>query len=76
MIIPQLFWNDLRWGEEHHTELLKTYRDQWVAIKNKQVISAGKLLIEVQHLAKQKTGEELLVLFIDGGERIYAQIPA
>lgn len=66
------FWDDLKWGENHHTELLKKYRDQWVAIQNKEVIAFGDNLDQVEKEAKQKTGEEWVpVVFVEGGEHIY-----
>ena len=72
--ITQEFWNDLKWGETHQTELLEKYRDQWVAIQNKEVIASGKNLGQVEKEAKQKTRKDWVpVLFIEGGEHIYGQ---
>lgn len=66
------FWEDLRWGEKHHTELLPQYRDQWVAISNKEVVAAGENLAQVKQTARKKTGKEWVpVLFVDCGEHIY-----
>lgn len=68
------FWEDLRWGESHHTQLLSKYKDLWVAIKNKEVISFGSDLSKVKMEARAKTGkEDVPVLFVECGEHIYAQ---
>lgn len=67
------FWDDLMWGENQHTEFLKKYKDQWVAVKNKKVVAFGDDLSEVERIAKQKTGEDVPVVFVDCGECIYGQ---
>lgn len=68
------FWEDLRWGEKHHTELLKKYRDQWVAVHNKKIVASGENLEKVKTEARKKTGKEWVpVLFVEGGEHIYGQ---
>ena len=68
------FWEDLHWGESHHTELLRTYRDEWVAILNKEVISSGINLAKVKEDAQIKTGRnDIPVLFVDCGQHIYGQ---
>lgn len=73
-MVNRQFWDDLRWGESHHSELLREYRDQWVAIENKQVVAAGTNLGQVEKEAQQKTGKsDIPVVFIDCGEHIYGQ---
>ena len=68
------FWNDLHWGESHHTELLRTHRDEWVAILNKEVISSGINLAKVREDAQIKTGRnDIPVLFLDCGQHLYGQ---
>ena len=68
------FWDDLRWGESHHTELLRTYRDEWVAILNKEVISSGINLAKVKEDAQTKTGRsDIPVIYVDCGQHIYGQ---
>ena len=70
--ISQEFWDDQQWGFAHHTELLPKYKDQWVAIVNKQVVSAGVDLGKVEDEAKQKTGKtEIPVFFVECGAHIY-----
>lgn len=65
------FWDDLKWGEKHHTEFLKKYRDKWVAIKNKKIVASGNNLAKVEEEAKERTGEKWVpVTFVEGGERI------
>ncbi len=68
------YWEDLRWGERNHTEFLKTYKDQWVAVLNKKVVAAGVNLKCVEEEAQRKTGKaEIPVLYVDCGEHIYVQ---
>ncbi len=70
----QEFWEDLRWGESHHTQLLSRYKDLWIAIQNKEVISSGSDLSKVKMEARAKTGrEDVPVLFVECGEHIYEQ---
>ena len=65
------YWEDLRWGEIHHGDLLKDYRDQWVAIENKEVVAAGTDLTTVTEKARKRTGKEWVpLLFIDCGRHI------
>ena len=69
----QEFWDDFKWGEKQHTEFLKRYRDRWVAIQNKEVVAFGSNLEQVEKEAKQKTGKDVPVIFVEGGEHIYGQ---
>jgi hypothetical protein len=70
----QEFWEDLRWGENHHTQLLLRYKDLWVAIQDKEVVSFGSDLSRVKMEARVKTGkEDVPVLFVECGEHIYGQ---
>ena len=45
----------MKWGREHRSELLDKYRNKWVAIVDKKVVSAGKDLIKVEEEARWKT---------------------
>ena len=49
------FWDAMKWGREHRSELLDKYRNKWVAIVDKKVVSAGKDLIKVEEEARWKT---------------------
>lgn len=70
--MPKDFWDDLSWARKHHTELLKKYRNLWVAVVNKKVVSAGDNLGKVESIAKAKTGKKsIATMFVDGGEHIY-----
>ena len=69
--MPKEFWKDREWGFEHYQKLVKEYPDQWVAIVDKQVVSAGSLG-EVEENARSKTGKEHIpVIFIESGSHIY-----
>lgn len=73
-MVEKIFWEDLKWGESHHTELLRSYEDQWVAIVDKKVISAGTNLAKVKQEAEIKAGKkEIPVIYVDCGQHIYGQ---
>lgn len=68
-IESKAFWEDLKWGEKNYPKLQVKYPDQWVAIANKKVVSAGKSLKNVELKAEKKTKKEkekIPVLFIEG----------
>ncbi len=69
--IPEGFWDDQEWGFRHHTKLLEKYRDEWVAMVNKEVVAAGKDLGKVEKEAKRKTGRDPAVMFVESGSHIY-----
>lgn len=67
------YLEDLEWARNNHTELLKKYPDQWVAIVNKKVVSFGNDLSKVREEARSKTNlTEIPVMFVECGEHIYA----
>ena len=70
--ISKEFWEDQQWGFQHHSELLDKYKDEWIAIVDKKVISAGHDLRKVKEKAREKTGRrEIPVLFVECGAHIY-----
>ena len=70
--ISKEFWEDQKWGFNNHSELLKKFKDQWVAISDKKIVSAGEDLMKVEEEAKQKTGrKQIPVLFVECGAHIY-----
>ena len=71
-MVTKEFWEDLLWGEKNHTHFLRQYKDQWIAIVNKKVVSSGEDLGKVEKEAKQKTGrKEIPVFFVECGAHIY-----
>ena len=70
--MPKQFWDDVEWARNHHTEFLKKYRNKWIVVVNKKIISAGNNLDKIEKIAKQKTGKKMVFsMFVDGGEHIY-----
>jgi len=70
--ISQEFWDDQQWGLNHHSDLISQYKDQWIAIVNKKVVSSGEDLGKVEEEAKRKTGKkEIPVFFVECGAHIY-----
>lgn len=67
------FLEDLDWAELHHSELLREYRGQWVAIYHQQVVASGKSIAQVKAEARRKTGRQHIpVYFVDSASTIYA----
>jgi len=70
--IPKEFWDDDEWAEKHYPELQKRFRDQWVAVANKKVITHGKNLAKVEEEARLKTGKRhISVTFVESGDHVY-----
>ena len=70
--IPKEFWEDMRWGQAHKSELMEKYGGEWVAIVNKKVVAAGKNLRKVKEEAMKITKKELFpTLFVESGAHIY-----
>ena len=69
---PKKFWEDMRWGQSHESELMEKYRGKWVAIVNKKVVAAGTNLGKVKEDAMKTTKKDLFpTLFIESGAHIY-----
>ena len=70
--ISKEFWDDQQWGFQHHADLLQKFKDQWVAISNKQVVCFGKHLEKVEEYAKKITKrQEIPVMFVECGAHLY-----
>ncbi len=63
---------DWRWIDEHMTDLVHRYPDQWVAVQNGVVLAAGAAMDEVARAAETKCQSYDIVLeFIHSGTRIF-----
>ena len=72
MAEPQEFWDDMRWGEEYYLELQKQYKNKWVAIAGRKVVSHGENLKEVEDKAKRITKKAYIpIIFIESGAAFY-----
>ncbi len=62
----------MQWGEEHFADLKRNYKDKWVAILEKKIISSGENLEEVENKAKTISGKKYIpVIFIESWAVIY-----
>lgn len=69
---PKEYWDDVRWSEAHYAELVARYPNQWVAIVNGEVISAGSDLGRVVDETRTQTGrEEFPRIFVERGTHVY-----
>jgi len=70
--ISKEFWEDQQWGFQHHSNLLKNFKDQWIAIYDKKVICSGTNLGKVEEEAKKITQkQEVPVMFVECGAHLY-----
>ena len=79
----QRYRDDMRWASEHSTELHQRFGIDsphggsiWIAIYNKEAVSWGPNLAEVERMAAEKTGvdaREIPVKFIENAMVIYDQ---
>lgn len=69
---PKEYWDDHAWVHHHIGELAKTYPNQWIAVVDKKVIAAGKVIAEVRRETEQKTGRKHFpVIFAERGIHVY-----
>jgi len=75
MAVPQVskeFWEDAEWAKENYGELQKRYKDVWVAIAGKRVVSYGKSLREVEFKAEKLLGrKDIFTMYVESGAAIY-----
>ena len=71
--IPKSYWQDQRWALDHYPDLVKRYRDRWVAVVNRRVVAASKSSVKAQEQARAKTGRQLpiAVVFVETGRHVY-----
>lgn len=73
-IEPEQFWDDMRWGRRHYTELVKKYPDKWVAIVDAAVAGVGDSPKAAEKEAEKKTGKpqnKIPGIFIESGSHVY-----
>lgn len=66
------YWKDSRWAHAHIAEIAKEYPNLWVAIVDKKVVAAGKVIAEVERTAQEKTGrKDFPVILAERGIHVY-----
>jgi len=75
MAMPKVskeFWEDADWAKEHYGELQKRYKNMWVAIVGKKVVSYGKSLKEVEAKAEKLIiKKDIFTMYVESGAAIY-----
>ena len=63
---------DIDWAYEHYAALAKSYPNQWVAVVDGQVVSAGENLGNVEGEAfRIASPEKVAILFVERGMHVY-----
>ncbi|MDI6794339.1 MAG: DUF5678 domain-containing protein [bacterium] len=71
-LLSEEFWNDDKWVHENYQGLSEKFPNQWVAVADKKVVSAGENLERVETEAEKKTGKrDFPLLFIERGAYVY-----
>lgn len=71
-LLSKKFWQDNKWAHDHYQELSRKYPNQWIAVVNKKVVSAGKNLGKVEKESSKKAGkQDFPLLFIERGAHVY-----
>ncbi|MFQ6054880.1 MAG: DUF5678 domain-containing protein [Methanosarcinales archaeon] len=69
---PKDFWEDKDWAIENYARLQRKYRDKWVAVVGKKVVSSGENRGEVKKRAMEVTGKKHIpLIFVESGAAIY-----
>lgn len=69
---PREYWEDSRWAHDHMSDLAEEYPNLWVAVVDKRVVAAGKVIGEVEKIAEEKTGRtEFPIILAEKGLRVY-----
>ncbi|MCS4540932.1 MAG: DUF5678 domain-containing protein [Euryarchaeota archaeon] len=69
---PKEFWEDKKWARENYCELQKQFRDKWVAIVGKKVVSYGENRGDVKKRAMELTGKKYIpLIYVESGAAIY-----
>ncbi len=70
--VPERFWEDVDWAEEHFSHLSEKYTDMWVAIVDGEVVSFGKNGGIVEEEARAKTGKKhIYMIFAESGMNVW-----
>ena len=68
---PKSYWEDTKWANENFTDIVRQYPNLWVAIVDKKVVAAGKVISEVRKIAQQKTNQKSFpVIFAEKGIKV------
>ncbi len=70
--LSDAYWQDYRWANEHMSELVRDYPNQWVGVADKQVVAVGSDVKSVEREVKEKLHqEEFPILFVERGIHVY-----
>ena len=71
--IPKRYWQDQQWAFGHYPELVKRYKNRWVAVVDRRVVAASKSSVKAQEQARAKTGRQLpiAVVYVETGRHVY-----
>lgn len=69
---PKEYWEDSDWADENFSKIVEDYPNLWVAVVDKKVVAAGKVISEVEKIAEEKTGRKSFpILFAERGIHLW-----
>ena len=69
--LPERFWQDKEWAFAHYSELLRMYKNMWIAVLNKNIIAASPNIGKVEEIKVKKGRKHIPVIFLDDGSHVY-----
>lgn len=69
---PGEYWDDRAWLLQHMNDIAADYPNQWIAVVDKKVVAAGKVIAKVREEAEQKTNRKHFpIIFAERGIHVY-----
>lgn len=65
------FWEDWEWELRNHIDLVKKYRNKWIAVVNKKVISADDIEKVRKLVIKAAQRKDIPYFFMEDGTHVY-----
>lgn len=66
------YWLDRQWIHDHYDELVKDHANEWIAVHQGQIVTAGKDLGQVEDAARARcSATDIVFQFIDDGSLIF-----
>lgn len=68
----QQYWLDRKWIHDNYNQLVVQYANDWIAVRDGQVLASGPELAAVESEARAKcSAQDIVFQFIDDGSLIF-----